>query len=183
MKPTDACKGKGKSGYKGGKGDYKGDKGKGKGKGKFDNKGGKGGGKHGESDNYNTGKGKGGDSCLYCGKPGHWKRDCRKLKWDKERNTVRLTSSTGGDMQTSGSQHHVPPPPSAGGTVSVPQSSAASNASTGTFWTASNVRRVSGATVYRIDEDQKPYDLTIFALEEQVLYVIGNSFPSSKCET
>ena len=63
-------------------------------------------------------------------------------------------------------QHHVPPP-STGGTVSVPQSSAASNASTGTFRTASNVRRVSGANVYRIDEDEKPYDLTIFAREEQ----------------
>ena len=143
-------------------------KGKGKGKGKYDNKGGKGGGKHGKGDNYATGKGKGGDSCLYCGKPGHWKRDCRKLKWDKEHNNVRMTSGTGGDMQTPYNHQPVPPPPNTGGTTSVPQSSAASNASTGTtFRTATTVRRVSGTTVYRIDEDENPYDLTIFALEEQ----------------
>ena len=133
-------KGKGKGGYKGGKGDYKGDKGKGKGKGKYDNKGGKSGGKHGKGDNYATGKGKGGDSC-------HWKRDCRKLKWDKEHNNVRMTSSTGGDMQTPYNHQQVPPPPNTGGSTSVPQSSAASNASTGTtFRTATTVKRVSGTT-------------------------------------
>ena len=49
----------------------------------------------------------------------------------------------------------------------MPQSSAASNASTGTtFRTATTVRRVSGTNVYRMDEDEKPYDLIIFALEE-----------------
>ena len=58
-------------------------KGKGKVKGKFPaSNTGKGKGKpSGQSDKSNT--------CLYCGKPGHWKRDCRKYKHDLETGQVR----------------------------------------------------------------------------------------------
>ena len=58
-----------------------------------------------------TGKGKGTPSsqvdksnvCLYCGKSGCWKRDCRKFKRDQETGQVRQVE--GGTFQ------QVPPPP------------------------------------------------------------------------
>ena len=58
-----------------------------------------------------TGKGKGTPSsqvdksnvCLYCGRSGRWKRDCRKFKSDQETGQVRQVE--GGTFQ------QVPPPP------------------------------------------------------------------------
>ena len=64
-------KGKGKSKNKG-KGKGFGDKGKGKGKSKSFQSIGKGKGKQSGSQTS--------DVCLYCGKPGHWKRDCLKFQ-------------------------------------------------------------------------------------------------------
>ena len=74
-------------------------KSKGKGKGKEKGKSGKGKGEQGKSGKGKTkdkGKGKAGkkgssvdsQSCLYCHKPGHWKRDCRKLKADIAKGVV-----------------------------------------------------------------------------------------------
>ena len=73
-------KGKGKSKSKG-KGKGFGDKGKGKGKSKSHQSVGKGKGKQSGSQSA--------DVCLYCGKPGHWKRDCLKFQRDKRQNAVR----------------------------------------------------------------------------------------------
>ena len=61
----------------------------------------------------NIGKGKGkpskqpdrSNTCLYCGKVGHWKRDCRKYKHDQETGQVR---------QVEGGFQQVPPPPPGG---------------------------------------------------------------------
>lgn len=83
-------KGKGKHG----KG--KSDKGKGKSfsKGKFDKEKGK----------SSKGKGKqmdaGKNVCLYCHKPGHWKRDCRKFQRDKQNGNVRQVEQS--DVQQNG---------------------------------------------------------------------------------
>ena len=67
-------KGQGKGKYEFGKGKSKG-KGKDKGKGK---------GKFNQNDQRPTN-----NCCLYCGKPGHWKTDCRKLQHDKQTGHVR----------------------------------------------------------------------------------------------
>jgi hypothetical protein len=88
------------------KSDSTGNKGKGKVKGKFSS---------------NTGKGKGKPTsqvdktnvCLYCGKPGHWKRDCRKLKHDQQTGQVRQVEG--------GVTLQVPPPPPVGQSLTASQ--------------------------------------------------------------
>ena len=82
-------KGKGKSKGKG-KGKYdQQPKGKGKNKGKGKDKG-----KGKQQYSYNQQNSQGdqrvsNNNCLYCGKPGHWKRDCRKLAHDKQTGQIR----------------------------------------------------------------------------------------------
>ena len=94
-------------------------KGKGKSKSKFDSKGkskGKGKGKYsfpeskGSKGDGKNSKGKGTSSrvsenvCSYCGKIGHWKRDCHKYKRDKGHGKVRVVeASRGGQQQLSDS--------------------------------------------------------------------------------
>jgi hypothetical protein len=49
--------------------------------------GGRGGGDNGDRGGRNAGRGNGGvakDECRYCGKKGHWARECKKKKRDKE---------------------------------------------------------------------------------------------------
>ena len=90
---------KGKSKNKGkSKADNGTQKAKGKVKGKFSSNIGKGKGKpSNQQDRSNT--------CLYCGKVGHWKRDCRKYKHDQETGQVR---------QVEGGFQQAPPPPPGG---------------------------------------------------------------------
>ena len=65
----------------------------------------KGGKKSGKGkDKGKTGKGKGqGDSskCLYCGKPGHWKRDCRQFQRDRENGVIAPEFRWSGDSSGS----------------------------------------------------------------------------------
>ena len=107
-----------KGGKKGGKGK---EKGKGKGFGAWQQGGGwpprSGKGKDGKKgckgkDKGKTGKGKGqgdGSKCLYCGKPGHWKRDCRQFQRDRENGVIR--SLTEGPAQAGQALLHPPGPP------------------------------------------------------------------------
>ena len=82
-------KGKGKdkgSGKSGGKNQPKGDP-KGKGKDKGNGKGGKKGDKHRRPSSAPPGKGgnkRKDGKCHYCGKSGHWARDCRKKAADEK---------------------------------------------------------------------------------------------------
>ena len=88
------------------KSDSTGNKGKGKVKGKFSSNTGKGRGKPtSQVDKTNV--------CLYCGKPGHWKRDCRKLKHDQQTGQVRQVEG--------GVTLQVPPPPPVGQSLTASQ--------------------------------------------------------------
>ena len=116
-------KGKGKdkgNGKNGGK-DQKGDP-KGKGKDKGNGKGGKKGDKHRRPSSAPPGKG--GDKrkdgkCHYCGKPGHWARDCRKKAADEKAglSTATAASASASASAASPSEGNVPKasPPSAKG--------------------------------------------------------------------
>ena len=92
-------KGKGKdkgNGKNGGKDQPKGDP-KGKGKDKGNGKGGKKGDKHRRPSSAPPGKG--GDKrkdgkCHYCGKPGHWARDCRKKAADEKAGLASATAAS-----------------------------------------------------------------------------------------
>ena len=151
---------KGKSKGKYGKG--KDAKGKGKqasykGKGKTVSKGSKGKGK----DN-SKGKGKSGsvsnDTCRYCGKVGHWEKDCRKLKRDQGEQ-VRQVGAT---MPPSGS----PSSSSAGRSATVysttSESSSMQTSSQHGSQTGSNVRRVAFTTPFIEELDEPAEDLTVF---------------------
>ena len=129
-----------------GKGKHKGDQ-KGKfSKGKFE-KGGKSKGKG----KYNNSKGKGskgktgkgsydmvaGDACLYCGKTGHWKRDCFRYKKDQEQASVKRAEESHQAYMDHGT------------------SSAASK-------TAQSVRRV-----YSMDDGTDVFGLTIYEMDDE----------------
>ena len=68
-----------------------------------------------------TGKGKGRQPlrgiCLYCGKAGHWKRDCRKYKHDQETGQVRQVESS--------YVQNTPSPPPMGQNLNAPQQQSA----------------------------------------------------------
>ena len=108
-------KGKGKdkgNGKNGGKDQPKGDP-KGKGKDKGNGKGGKKGDKHRRPSSAPPGKG--GDKrkdgkCHYCGKPGHWARDCRKKAADEKAGLASATaaSASASASATSPSEGNVP---------------------------------------------------------------------------
>ena len=105
------------------KGKQKG-KSKSKGKSKMDASSHKGKGKA-KSKFSDIGKGKGKPStqvdksnvCLYCGKAGHWKRDCRKYKHDQATGQVRQVEG--------GISQQAPPPPPVNQGFSQPQQSGA----------------------------------------------------------
>ena len=126
-------KGKGKGKNKGKHGKGKGGpsppfKGKGKGPGKFNGKG-----KHQyqhqqqQQDRPRVDQ----NVCLYCNKPGHWKRDCRAFKRDQQNQQVRqVEQAPPGNASSSAST--APPPSSgaasnAGSTLTQPSSAAAYN--------------------------------------------------------
>ena len=148
------------------------DKGKGKGKGKGKDKGkGKGHqGKSGKGKSKDRGKGKGGkkggnvdaQSCLYCHKKGHWKRDCRKLKSDIAKGIV--TSDANGvvrAVEQVGDNASVTASPSAVSTVA--PSHSASNAQ------PKRIARVQlQPQVFQLDaaDGSGPVDLTIFDISE-----------------
>ena len=106
-------KGKDKgNGKNGGKDQPKGDP-KGKGKDKGNGKGGKKGEKHRRPSSAPPGKG--GDKrkdgkCHYCGKPGHWARDCRKKAADEKAGLASATaaSASASASATSPSEGNVP---------------------------------------------------------------------------
>jgi hypothetical protein len=150
---------KGKSKGKYGKG--KDSKGKGKqtpykGKGKSAPKGMKGKGKGG-----NKGKGKSGgvsnDTCRYCGKVGHWEKDCRKLKRDQGEQ-VRQVGATAPPVSSpsSSSVSRSATSYSTGSETSTMQASSQHGSQTG-----SNVRRVAFNTPC-IEELDELEDLTVF---------------------
>ena len=126
-------KGKGKdkgNGKNGGKDQPKGDP-KGKGKDKGNGKGGKKGDKHRRPSSAPPGKG--GDKrkdgkCHYCGKPGHWARDCRKKAADEK---AGLASATAASASASASATS----PSEG---NVPKASAPSTKGAGKNWQSSS---------------------------------------------
>ena len=150
---------KGKSKGKYGKG--KDAKGKGKqspykGKGKSVSKGMKGKGK-----DFNKGKGKSGavssDTCRYCGKVGHWEKDCRKLKRDQGEQVRQVGATAPPNASPSNSS------------VSRSATSFSTGSETSTMQTSSqhgslpgsNVRRVAYSTPF-IEEVNEDEDLTVF---------------------
>lgn len=140
---------------KGKRGKTKSKDGKGKG-GSFKGKGGKDGftGKgKGHQDTHGKGKG-GGQSqkadgnCLYCGKYGHWKRDCRAFQRDKQNGTVRqVENQPAASVTASGSLNVASVTPAPSTTYSLPPSS---SPQTG------NVR-----LLHRVDVDDGYVDLTM----------------------
>lgn len=115
-------------------------KGKRKTKSKFDSKGKtKGKNQKGKGGHFPDSKGKGkqqpgsqpsSSTCLYCGKVGHWKRDCRKFAYDKQHGQVRQIADDSGVTQTQNLPSLPPPPPALmGGQIASGVS--ASNVSTG----------------------------------------------------
>ena len=110
MEVNMVSKGKGKKG-KGDKGKSKGkgssDKGKGKGKGSDKGKG-KGQGQKGQQKGYGGGYNSGqpqqrakldSNVCAYCGKTGHWAKECRKKMADQQQQQVRLVGSDGNESR------------------------------------------------------------------------------------
>ena len=145
------------------------DKGKGKGKSKDKGKGKGHHGKSGKGKSKDKGKGKGAkkggnvdaQSCLYCHKKGHWKRDCRKLKSDIARGIV--TSDANGVVRAV--------------EQAVDSSSVASTAAVSTVapsHSASNVqpKRIARVQlqpqVFQMDaaDGSGPVDLTIFDISQ-----------------
>ena len=165
---------KGKGKHEKGKSKFAGAKGRGnKGKSKSDSKGYGNKGKTGKGKQFSSYSGKGyGDpqreqqqkradqnACLYCGKHGHWKRECWQFQQDKQSGTIRRTDEQ--PLQQSDFQTAAEPPrnvPSGSQTPSV-QSGA-------TFKTASSVRRVSVAPAFSIADDLRPFDVHIYSMEE-----------------
>ena len=88
------------------------------------------------------------DQCLYCGKYGHFKRDCRKFLNDTKTNSVN---------QVETAAHSSAPP-----------SSAASTAPSATSAAASSVRHftgfqsTSGPIIEDLDDDVEVRDLTMY---------------------
>ena len=139
-------------------------KGKGKGKKGKDSFGQKGKGKDGfkgkgKSNNQFSGKGgKGKDdksskACLYCGKLGHFKRECRKFLYDQKNGNVRQVEE----------QTQNPVPPAATDTAS--QSSTRAS-QPGASSSSSHVRRVELAPLW--DESENADDLEIHYIQHNV---------------
>ena len=88
------------------------------------------------------------DQCLYCGKYGHFKRDCRKFLNDTKTNSVNQVENTANS--------------------SAPPSSAASTAPSATSAAASSVRlftgfqSTSGPIIEDLDDDVEVRDLTMY---------------------
>ena len=160
-------KGKGKGGK--GKGS-KGSKGKddhGKGKGKFSNipQHAQGAPQQQQHQQHGTGS----DTCLYCGKRGHWKRDCYQRQRDQASKVHRME----GDLpaQTQDSCHVSQPQQQTPSFPNRPPSSTASNGSASNLTSAtqyrssqsnmSSVRRVC----FPLDDGSALYDLTVFELD------------------
>ena len=134
------------------KGYFKGGKGKGK-KGK-DSFGQKGKGKDGVKGKgkYNShGSGKGGKgkddrsskACLYCGKLGHFKRDCRKFLYDQKNGNVRQVEE----------QSQNPVPPAAADNSSQSSTSCRTSQPGASSSSSSHVRRVELAPLWEENED------------------------------
>ena len=102
------------------------------------------------------------NTCSYCYKCGHWKRDCHA--WKRDNGSVNRTSNDAAEPQQQTQQFQQPQQPvlQQSHTPSEPslRTSATSYRTTGT------VRQVTGPRVYKIDNDEVPYDLTIFSLRE-----------------
>ena len=113
----------------------------------------------GKSNNQFSGKGgKGKDdksskACLYCGKLGHFKRECRKFLYDQKNGNVRQVEE----------QTQNPVPPAATDTAS--QSSTRAS-QPGASSSSSHVRRVELAPLW--DESENADDLEIHYIQHNV---------------
>ena len=103
------------------------------------------------------------DACLYCGKRGHWKRDCHQRQRDQA-NKVQCVGDAAQAPVVSVSQHVTP---SATNIPRPPASSAASTASS-TLASATQYRSAQSSVRqvhYSLDDGCDWCDLTIYELE------------------